>query len=146
MVDTTPLQKIVAKQVDDDILAAVAQAHKQGRRLFISTATMEAGGFVIWDMGAIAASGKPGALEFLRKVMLASASIHGAFPPMHIPMEAGGQRYEEMRVEGGRPLRSFSLALPWIWMPPNGNWGSRTGASSVHSSSPTASSPFPGSS
>jgi hypothetical protein len=31
MVDTTPLQKIVAKQVDDDILAAVAQAHQHGQ-------------------------------------------------------------------------------------------------------------------
>ena len=85
MTDTTPLQKIVAKQVDEKILAAVAQAHQQGRRLFIGTTYMEAGKLVIWDMGAIAASGQPGALELFRKVMLASAAIPVAFPPVYIP-------------------------------------------------------------
>jgi Patatin-like phospholipase len=107
MVDTTPLQTIVAKQVDDKILAAVAQAHQRGRRLFIGTANLEAGRFVIWDMGAIAASGKPGALELFRKVMLASASIPVAFPPVYIPVEAGGQRYEEMHVDGGTAAQVF---------------------------------------
>jgi hypothetical protein len=107
MVDTTPLQTIVAKQVDDKVLAAVAQAHQRGRRLFIGTANIEAGRFVIWDMGAIAASGKPGALELFRKVMLASASIPVAFPPVYIPVEARGQRYEEMHVDGGTAAQVF---------------------------------------
>ncbi len=107
MVDTTPLQKIIAKQVDDQVLAAVAQAHQQGRRLFIGTSNMEAGRFVIWDMGAIAASGQPGALELFRQVMLASAAIPVAFPAVYIPVEAGGQRYEEMHVDGGTAAQVF---------------------------------------
>jgi hypothetical protein len=107
MVDTTPLQKIVAKQVDDKVLAAVAQAHRQGRRLFIGTTNMEADRFVIWDMGAIAASGKPDALELFRQVMLASAAIPVAFPPVYIPVEANGQRYEEMHVDGGTAAQVF---------------------------------------
>jgi hypothetical protein len=107
MVDTTPLRKIVAKQVDDKVLAAVAQAHQQGRRLFIGTTNMEAGKLVIWDMGAIAASGKPGALELFRQVMLASAAIPVAFPPVFIPVEAGGKRYEEMHVDGGTAAQVF---------------------------------------
>jgi hypothetical protein len=107
MTDTTPLQKIVAKQVDEKILAAVAQAHQQGRRLFIGTTHMEAGKLVIWDMGAIAASGKPGALELFRKVMLASAAIPVAFPPVYIPVKAAGKEYEEMHVDGGTAAQVF---------------------------------------
>jgi hypothetical protein len=107
MADTTPLQTIVARQVDEKVLAAVAQAHQQGRRLFIGTTNMEAGKLVIWDMGAIAASGKPGALELFRKVMLASAAIPVVFPPVYIPVQAGGQQYEEMHVDGGAAAQVF---------------------------------------
>jgi hypothetical protein len=56
---------------------------------------------VIWNMGAIAASGHPEALELFRKVVLASASIPGIFPPQYIKVEAGGQTYTEMHVDGG---------------------------------------------
>jgi hypothetical protein len=55
-----------------------------------------------WDMGKIASSGKPGALELFRSVMLASASIPGAFPPVMMEVEARGERYDEMHVDGGR--------------------------------------------
>ena len=41
-------------------------------------------------MGLIAASGRPGALELFRKVMLASASVPIAFPPVFFDVEAGG--------------------------------------------------------
>ena len=43
-----------------------------------------------WNVGAIAASGRPGALELVRKIILASASIPSAFPPVMIDVEAGG--------------------------------------------------------
>jgi Patatin-like phospholipase len=107
MVDTTPLQTILAKQVNERVLAEVAQAHLRGRRLFIGTTNMEAGKLVIWDMGAIATSGKPGALELFRKVMLASASIPVAFPAVYIPVVANGKRYEEMHVDGGTATQVF---------------------------------------
>jgi Patatin-like phospholipase len=107
MVDTTPLQTILSKQVNERVLAEVAQAHQLGRRLFIGTTNMEAGKLVIWDMGAIATSGKPEALELFRKVMLASASIPVAFPPVYIPVVADGNRYEEMHVDGGTATQVF---------------------------------------
>jgi len=107
MVDTTPLQTILAKQADERVLAEVAQAHQRGRRLFIGTTNMEAGKLVIWDMGAIATSGKAGALELFRKVMLASASIPVAFPAVYIPVIADGKRYEEMHVDGGTATQVF---------------------------------------
>ena len=67
-------------------------------------------------MGAIAASGQPGALEVFREVMRASASIPVAFPPVYIPVEADGQRYDEMHVDGGVTAQVFfcgcSLNIP----------------------------------
>jgi len=107
IVDTTPLQTILAKQVNERVLAEVAQAHRQGRRLFVGTTNMEAGKLVIWDMGAIATSGKPGALELFRNVMLASTSIPVAFPAVYIPVMADGKRYEEMHVDGGTATQVF---------------------------------------
>jgi Patatin-like phospholipase len=107
MVDTTPLRTILAKQVTGQVLAAVALAHRRGRRLFIGTTNMEAGKLVIWDMGAIATSGRPGALELFRQVMLASASIPVAFPPVYFSVVADGKRYEEMHVDGGTAAQVF---------------------------------------
>jgi hypothetical protein len=107
MVDTTPLQTILAMQVNERVLAAVALAHRQGRRLFIGTTNMEAGKLVIWDMGAIATSGRPGTLELFRKVMLASASIPVAFPPVYFSVMVDGKRYEEMHVDGGTAAQVF---------------------------------------
>jgi Patatin-like phospholipase len=107
MADTTPLQAILARQVNERVLAEVAQVHREGRRLFIGTTNMEAGKLVIWDMGAIATSGKPAALELFRKVMLASASIPVAFPAVYFPVIADGEQYEEMHVDGGAATQVF---------------------------------------
>jgi hypothetical protein len=65
--------------------------------------------FVVWNMGLIASSGHPEALELFRKVMLASASIPVAFPPVMIDveLEPGGRRYDEMHVDGGVGARVF---------------------------------------
>jgi len=52
-------------------------------------------------MGAIATSGRPGSLELFRRVLLASASIPVAFPPVYIDVEVDGARYDEMHVDGG---------------------------------------------
>jgi hypothetical protein len=51
-------------------------------------------------MGLIAAHGHPEALDLFRRVMLASASIPIAFPPVFFEVEADGRRYDEMHVDG----------------------------------------------
>ena len=99
--DTRPLAKLIAQYIDEPLLAAVAAEHKKGRRLFIGTTQFDAQRLVIWNMGAIAASGHPDALKLFRKILLASASIPGFFPPQYIKVEAGGRNYEEMHVDGG---------------------------------------------
>jgi hypothetical protein len=96
-----PLRNLIAKYVDDTVLQAVAEEYRKGRRLFITTTDLDSQRTSIWDMGRIAASGQPGALDLFRKVMEASASIPGIFSPVLIDVEGNGKRFAEMHVDGG---------------------------------------------
>jgi len=82
-----------------------------GRRLYIGTTYLDAQQPVFWDMGAIAASGHPKALEIFRKVMIASASVPIAVPPVYFDVEVDGKRYEEMHVDGGITTQVFGAKL-----------------------------------
>jgi hypothetical protein len=109
LADTRPLQAMIARHVDEQLLQRVADAHQRGRRLYIGTANLDAPRFVVWNMGLIASSGHPDALALFRKVMLASASIPVAFPPVffEVELQPGGPRYDEMHVDGGVGARVF---------------------------------------
>jgi len=109
LADTRPLQALIAQHVDAELLRRVAEAHQRGRRLYIGTADLDVPRFVVWNMGLIANSGHPDALGLFRKVMLASASIPVAFPPVFFDVELtpGGPRYDEMHVDGGVGARVF---------------------------------------
>ncbi len=109
LADTRPLQAMIARHVDAELLQRVAEAHQRGRRLYIGTTNLDAPRFVVWNMGLIASSPRPEALELFRKVMLASASIPVAFPPVLFDVELapGGPRYDEMHVDGGVGARVF---------------------------------------
>jgi predicted patatin/cPLA2 family phospholipase len=101
LADTRPLADLIARYIDEPMLQAIAREHKKGRRLFIGTTQFDAQRLVIWNMGVIAASGHPEALKLFRKILLASASIPGFFPPQYFKVEAGSRTYEEMHVDGG---------------------------------------------
>jgi hypothetical protein len=105
--DSTPLADLIANDVNEDMLADIATAHARGQRLYIGTVNLAAQRFVIWNMGAIAASQSPGSLQLFRNVMLASASIPGAFPPVMIEVEVGGETFDEMHVDGGTITQVF---------------------------------------
>ena len=98
---TEPLKQLIARHIDDNVLAAIAQEYRSGRRLFIVTTNLDAQRTAIWDMGRIASSGNPRALELFRNVMEASASIPGIFSPVLIQAEADGRSFSEMHVDGG---------------------------------------------
>jgi len=72
---------------------------------------MDAQRFVIWNMGAIASSGHPGALEVSRKIMIASSSMPVIFPPVFIDVEVNGIKYDEMHVDGGVAAQVFFYGL-----------------------------------
>lgn len=107
MADNAPLQNLVAKYVNADLLAAIAAEHRKGRNLLIGTTNLDARRGVIWDIGKIAEYGTPEALELVRKILVASAAIPGAFPPMMIDVEANGTMYQEMHVDGGASAQVF---------------------------------------
>ncbi len=107
LADTRPLAALIERHVDAGFMRRIAQAHQQGRRLYVGTADLDSRRFVVWNMGLIAISGRPDALELFRKVMLASASIPVAFPPVFFEVEANGRRYDEMHVDGGVGARVF---------------------------------------
>jgi len=111
LADSTPLRNMIAKHVDRRLLRQVAQEYLSGRVLLIGTTNLDAQRQVIWNMGEIAiASGRdPQAAELFRDVLLASASLPGVFPPVHVKVRAGGQVFEEMHVDGG-PTRQVFLA------------------------------------
>jgi len=107
LADSSPLQGLIEKYVTEDVIRSVALAHQTGRRLHIGTTDLDAGRLVIWNMGIIAASDRPEAFDLFRKILLASASIPIIFPPVYIPVEAGGEIYEEMHVDGGVATQVF---------------------------------------
>ena len=100
-VDSWPLRDLIAKQVTPALFADIAAEHQHGRRLFVVTTDLDAERSVVWNMGAIAAHGGENALKLFRAVLLASASVPGAFPPVLIEVESGGKRFQEMHVDGG---------------------------------------------
>jgi predicted acylesterase/phospholipase RssA len=107
LADTGPLRSLLDQYVDADLLRSIAQAHARGQRLYIGTADLDSQRFVVWNMGLIAASGSPDAVEMFRSVMLASSSVPIAFPPVFFDVEAGGRRYDEMHVDGSVGTRVF---------------------------------------
>jgi hypothetical protein len=107
LADTAPLYRLITHYVNEQTLADIHSEYDRGRLLLIGTASLDAQRPVIWNIGAIAASGRPGALELIRKVILASASIPGAFPPVMVDVEAEGQHYQEMNVDGGVVAQTF---------------------------------------
>jgi predicted acylesterase/phospholipase RssA len=107
--DSAPLAALIAKYVDRRMLHRIATARTEGRLLMVGTTNLDAQRPVYWDMGKIAQKGDAQALELFRKILLASASVPGLFPPVNIAVRVGGQTYEEMHVDGG-PTRQVFFA------------------------------------
>ena len=96
-----PLRELVARHIDAKLLEAIAIEYRAGRRLYVVTTNIDAQRTAIWDMGKIAASDDPNALELFRSVLTASASIPGLFSPVLIDVEAKGRHFAGMHVDGG---------------------------------------------
>lgn len=106
--DTTPLYQLISQYIDADFLKKVAYEYQvRGRWLLVGTTNVDAGVPVVWNMGKIAAIGTPEALDLFRRVMLASASIPGAFPPAMFDVVLNGESYHEMHVDGGASMQVF---------------------------------------
>ncbi len=107
MADTAPMGRLVERYITRELLDAIAVEYARGRLLMVGTTNLDSREPVYWNMGAIAASTDPGALALFRKIILASAAIPGAFPPVMIDVTVNGQRYQEMHVDGGATRQVF---------------------------------------
>ncbi|WNO53121.1 patatin-like phospholipase family protein [Stakelama saccharophila] len=96
-----PLAALIRAQITDAVIDAVAAQHRRGRRLFVETSNLDAQRAVVWDMGAIAASDAPGRYALFRRVLLASGSLPGVFPPVAIDAVSGSRTIRELHVDGG---------------------------------------------
>jgi predicted acylesterase/phospholipase RssA len=100
--DTTPLHRLIRSALTPEMVAAIGREYgEKGRLLMVGTTNLDVPVGVLWNIGAIAASGHREAPELIAKILLASASIPGAFPPVMIDFESGGERFQEMHVDGG---------------------------------------------
>ncbi|HEX9328235.1 MAG TPA: patatin-like phospholipase family protein [Reyranella sp.] len=107
MADNEPLFRTISRYVDDRMLAGIAAAYDSGRLLLIASTDIDAQVPVIWNIGAIAKSGHPKAADTIRRILLASAAIPGAFPPSMIEVTMDGKTYQEMHVDGGAVVQTF---------------------------------------
>jgi len=106
-VSTRPLERIIERYIDVELLKNVASEYKKGRRLYVGTTNLDAERLVIWDMGKIATLGDAKALALFTKIILASASIPIAFPPVYFRAEVNNKIYDEMHVDGGVSKQVF---------------------------------------
>ena len=102
-----PLVALVEHFVTPRLIRAVAAQSRKGHLLLVATTDLDKQESVIWNMGLIAQHGGPVARKLFVKVLVASASIPGVFPPVLIRVQGGDKTYEEMHVDGGTTLPFF---------------------------------------
>jgi hypothetical protein len=66
----------------------------------------------IWDIGAIASSGRGDAKDIVRRVYLAAVSIPGVLPSVKFDIEIDGKRYVEEHIDGGPASQAFLRLCP----------------------------------
>jgi hypothetical protein len=100
--DSRPLLHLIRSALTDRMIAAIGREYgEKGRVLLVATANLDVPVGVMWNIGAIAATGRRDAVDLIARILLASASIPGAFPPVMIDIEADGRHFQEMHVDGG---------------------------------------------
>ncbi len=101
LADNGPLWTRTRKQFDQKVMDAIALEYEKGRLLLIGTVNLDSRRSVVWNIGAIAASKHPHAMELVHSILIASAAIPAAFPPVMVDVEVDGRKFQEMHVDGG---------------------------------------------
>ncbi len=101
LADNSGLAEKVDEVLTPQLLGEIAQAHQQGRRLYVGSTAVDSKRFVVWDIGAIASRGRPEDKKLIKQILLGSSAIPGFFPPQHIDLNVDGQCVTERHVDGG---------------------------------------------
>jgi predicted acylesterase/phospholipase RssA len=94
-----PLRGRLARILDNTVLDRIADAHRSGRRLYVTTTDLTNGKTVVWDMGAIAASAEPDRQYRFISILLASIAVPGLIDPVTISRSDSPQL--EVHGDGG---------------------------------------------
>ncbi len=103
------VEAFVSQVVTEEVVEDIAAAHRDGRRLYVATANIDAQRMAIWDLGAIAASGSGNPREAIVEIIVAATSIPAAFPAQPIRTSSNGKELIELHVDGG--------TIAQIWIP-----------------------------
>ena len=95
-----PLASLVDSFMTIEMVRAIGVEAAKGRLLLVATTKLDTEQTVVWNLTAIAAQGTEAARELIRDVLIAAASVPGAFPPVMIHVESLGQRFDEIHVDG----------------------------------------------
>ena len=115
LASSLPLEKLIAEYFDIKVLGEIASAHRAGRRLYVGTSHVYAGRFSVWDMGAIANSGRPEALALFHRILLASTAIPAVLPPVIFEVSAEKNTYHELHIDGGIMRQVFVSPYGFDW-------------------------------
>ena len=105
--NTAPLRATISRYFDDAVMRRIAEEYRKGRLLLVMSTDLDAPSPCIWNIGAIAASGKPGAREMIIQILLASAAIPSVFPPVMFDFDVDGRHLQELHVDGGVFAQTF---------------------------------------
>lgn len=106
-----PLTELVDQTYTNAMIDTIGREAPSGRKLIVATTNLDSQETVLWDMTAIAARSGAAAHDLFRKVLVASASVPGVFPPVLIRVREGSTQYDEMHVDGSVTTPLFILPL-----------------------------------
>lgn len=107
VLDAAELRGLVTDFVTPELIEAVARESAAGRTLLVATTNLDAEIPVLWDMGVIARKGGPEAQKLFIDVLVASASIPGAFAPVIFTVDGEDGPHDELHVDGGVSVPFF---------------------------------------
>ncbi|MBA4187001.1 MAG: hypothetical protein C0467_03185 [Planctomycetaceae bacterium] len=102
-----PLEGRLGREITPEFMCDMQAAHAAGRRVYVGTVEVLTNRFAIWDIGAIASSGRPDAPVLIRKILLAACSPTGAVRPVELCVEINGKKYTEYHTDAGNMLQAF---------------------------------------
>ena len=111
MANNAPLWTLTRKSVTEELLKEIAAEYREGplpddrHRRHRRAPRDPLGHGQDCDLRG------PKALDLFVSVMIASASLPAAFPPVMIDVEADGKRYQEMHVDGGIMAQVFAYPV-----------------------------------
>ena len=108
----TPLENIIKNSITHDMIDKVGAEYRKGRRLFVATTELNSNKLTIWDMGKVANLSQDIRYNAYYKILLASSSVPGFFPPVNFNYYNTAQKgYQIAHCDSTK--RSMFIA-PWM--------------------------------